>query len=75
MSPTTASRWVPTGAAALALGVSSDTLKRYSDRHKILIEGKHFRRGPFPNSPRVWDLDACHKVLTHHGLARRCGKA
>lgn len=66
----TASRWLPTGAAALALGVSTDSLKRYATRHEILIEGKHYRRGVFANSPIVWDVAACLDALTHRGMNR-----
>jgi len=66
----TASRWLPTGAAALALGVSTDSLKRYATKHEILIEGKHYRRGAFPNSPIVWDVAACLQALTHRGMNR-----
>ncbi len=62
--------WLPTGAAALALGVSADSLKRYANRHEILIEGKHFRRGAFPNSPIVWHVPACLQALTHRGMNR-----
>jgi hypothetical protein len=68
--PITASRWLPTGAAALALGVSTDSLKRYATRHEILIEGKHYRRGAFANSPIVWDVAACLEALTHRGMNR-----
>jgi hypothetical protein len=66
----TASRWLPTGAAALALGVSTDSLKRYAARYEILIEGKHYRRGAFANSPIVWDVAACLDALTHRGMNR-----
>lgn len=71
----TTTRWLPTGAAALSLGISSDTLKRYADRDETLIEGKHFRHGLHTNSPRLWNVEACLERLTHQGKARRAARA
>lgn len=45
--------WLPTGQAALHLGVSSCTLKRYAKRDELLQEGTHFRRGPHSNTALV----------------------
>lgn len=59
--------WLPTGPAALLLGVSAPTLKRYADRDEFLVEGKHWRRGPHPNSPRVWDVQGCRAAITWRG--------
>jgi hypothetical protein len=63
--------WLSTPAAALSLGLSPSTLKRYADRDQILIEGSHWRSGLYRNSPRVWDVESCRMVLTHHGMIRR----
>lgn len=59
--------WLPTGLAANTLGVSGITLKRYADRDGFLIEDKHWRRGPHPNSPRVWEINACRAAITRRG--------
>jgi len=67
MSPAT--EWLPTGHATRALGVSADTLKRYAD--SFLIEGKHWRSGPYQNSPRVWNVPACLEALSYRGRLRR----
>jgi hypothetical protein len=67
--------WLSTPAAALSLGLSPATLKRYADRDQILIEGNHWRSGLYRNSPRVWDVETCRKVLTHHGMVRRAETA
>ncbi|PSB37941.1 hypothetical protein C7B81_07530 [Aphanothece cf. minutissima CCALA 015] len=64
-------RWLPTGQAALALGVSVRTLKRYADLHDFLIEGKHWRFGPLCNSPRQWNIPACVDALSYRGRLRR----
>jgi hypothetical protein len=64
-------RWLPSGQAALTLGVSVRTLKRYADHHSFLIEGKHWRFGPLCNSPRQWNIPACVDALSYRGRLRR----
>lgn len=64
-------QWLPTGLAARTLGVSHDSLKRYADRDGFLIEGKHWRRGVHPNSPRLWNLPACIDALAYRGRIRQ----
>lgn len=66
-----AERWLPTGQAALALGISVRTLKRYADLHDFLIEGKHWRFGPLCNSPRQWNISACANALHYRGRLQR----
>ncbi|KAF0655016.1 hypothetical protein L107_00815 [Cyanobium sp. Copco_Reservoir_LC18] len=56
--------WLPTSQAARALGISPHTLKRYADRDGFLIEGTHCRRGPYPNSPRVWEVNGCRQAMS-----------
>lgn len=63
--------WMPTGQATRALGVSSDSLKRYADRDCFLIEGKHWRSGPHRNSPRVWNIPACIDALIYRGRIKQ----
>lgn len=66
--------WVPTGLAARLLGCSEASLKRYADRHYFLIEGTHFRHGPFSNSPRIWNVPACREALLYRGRLRHAAR-
>ena len=59
--------WLPTGLAARALGCSVDTLKRYAKRDEFLVDGKHWRQGPHPNSPWVWNVPACKEAIRWQG--------
>lgn len=68
---TTDDRWLPTGHATAALGLSADTLKRYADRDCFLVEGTHFRFGPYKNSARVWNVPACAEALAYRGRLQR----
>ena len=63
-------QWLPSGQAAVALGVSIKTLKRYADIHQFLIEGVHWHPGPFPNSARTWNIDACRKAMAYRGRSK-----
>ena len=58
---------MPTGPAARVLNCSIDTLKRYATRDEFLIEGKHWRRGAYPNSPWVWNIPACQAAIHWQG--------
>ena len=68
-------QWLPSGQAALALGVSVKSLKRYADIHEFLVEGMHWQHGPLCNSPRVWNVDACREALAYRGRIRQEVKA
>lgn len=69
-------QWLPTGPAARALGCSADTLKRYADRDEFLVEGQHWRHGPYRQSPRVWNIQACHQAISWQGrLGSRIAQA
>lgn len=59
--------WLPTGQAARCLARSGYTLKRYADVYDFLEEGKHWCRGPFFNSPRIWNVTKCREALTYRG--------
>lgn len=63
-------QWLPTGAAALALGCSADTLKRYAKRDEFLVEGTHWRRGPYHQSPKIWNFPACQQAIQYRGRLR-----
>lgn len=58
-----APEWVPTSKAALALGISPCTLKRYANRDGILEEGTHYRRGPHANTALLWHLERCFEAV------------
>ena len=61
--------WVPTPAAALMLGVSAKTLRRYSNSETGFLEpGKHWRRGVYPTSPNTYDVEACREVMHRRGM-------
>ena len=64
-------RWLPSGQAAQALGVSVKSLKRYADIHEFLIEGTHWQHGPLCNSPRLWNVEACRKAMAYRGRVRQ----
>ena len=66
--------WLATGPAARALGCSINTLKRYARRDEFLIDGTHWRRGAYPNSPWVWNVPACQEAIRRQGrLGHRGG--
>ncbi|WP_231596722.1 hypothetical protein [Synechococcus sp. CBW1004] len=51
--------------------MSADTLKRYAMRDEFLIDGKHWRRGPYRNSPMVWNIPACEEAIRWRVRKRR----
>jgi hypothetical protein len=71
-SPPTEGQWLPTGEASRALGISKDTLKRWSapDR-QILREGLHYLTGPFPNSPRRWHVQLVRDAIAARSVGDR----
>jgi len=55
--------WAPALEAGAALGVSARTLHRWRSIG-LLQAGKHWRRKfPNPNSPILYDLEACDAVM------------
>lgn len=53
----------PTPEAALSLGVSIQTLRRWC-RQGRLEEGTHWKSGgPFTNSPRLFDVDEVRRLI------------
>ena len=50
--------WLPTKAAADALGISTDTLKRKREICGGFLEaGHHWCAGATPNSPMTWCVE------------------
>lgn len=61
-TPTVAPMWVPTPVAAVLLGLSGTTLRRYA-RGGFLQEGEHYRFGVTTRSPWQWHVDRCSEQL------------
>jgi hypothetical protein len=67
---------VRTTDAAAALGLSPSTLRRYIDAG-IFVEGQHFHRGVYKQTPWRWDVAACRAKLATPNPAKGgvCGVA
>ena len=66
---------VPTGLAAVLLGRSESTLKRYRDVCGGFLEnGKHYFLGPNKNSVITWDVEQVKSAFNQRGLEQRAGK-
>ena len=50
--------------AAIQLGMSPSTFKRYANHDELLVEGQHWRRGPHRQSPRVWNTQPCYRAMS-----------
>ena len=61
--------WATTRAAAEALGVSAQTLKRSwaHPEQGFLREGVHWVRGRHGNSSRGWDIEKCRSAMQAQG--------
>ena len=61
--------WLPTKAAAKALGVSPDTLKRRRESVGGFLEnGRHYSLGPCRNSPITWSVERCREAFNYRGI-------
>ena len=64
--------WLPTKAAADALGISTDTLKRKREICGGFLEaGHHWCAGATPNSPMTWCVERCRQALHERGMQQR----
>ena len=72
MTTRPATEWVPTPEAEKVLGIKRDRLKRSfsypANEQGFLLEGTHWKRGPFDNSPITWNLPKCIEALEAHGF-------
>ena len=72
MTTRPATEWVPTPEAEKVLGIKRDRLKRSfsypASTQGFLLEGVHWKRGPFDNSPITWNLPECIEALEAHGF-------
>jgi hypothetical protein len=65
-------RWLPTPAAAEALGCSAIHLKRQRDiQGGFLQAGVHYSLGVSRTAPITWNVEACRKAIHHRGLMAR----
>ncbi len=63
--------WLPTPAAALALGRSATYLKRLRDSHGGFLEsGRHYAVAPSSNAAITWNVDAIRAELNRRGMAQ-----
>jgi len=66
---TTTTIWLPTPAAALALGRSTSYLKRQRDSHGGFLEsGKHYAVAPSSNAAITWNVDLVRYELNRRGM-------
>ena len=65
--------WLPTPAAAQALGCSQKHLKNKRDSHGgFLVEGIDYKLGCSLTAPIVWDVERCRNAFHYRGkLARK----
>ena len=64
--------WLPTKAAADALGISTDTLKRKRDIcGGFLKPGLHWCVGSTKNSPMTWCVERCREAFHQQGVEVR----
>ena len=64
--------WLPTKAAADALGISTDSLKRHRDTAGGFLEGgKHYNLGPTLNSSITWNVELIRQAFNARGMRAR----
>jgi hypothetical protein len=72
MSSTLATEWLPTTAAAAALGCSAITLKRKRDINGGFLDpGVHYVFGSEANSAITWNVPAVRSAMHHRGMITR----
>ena len=68
--------WLPTPAAAIALGCSQSHLKRNRDSHGgPLRSGTDYRYQGGSSAPILWHVESCRDRFHHHGQLLRAGMA
>tara|TARA_E500000178_G_C16915461_1_gene704720 strand:+ start:758 stop:988 length:231 start_codon:yes stop_codon:yes gene_type:complete len=61
-----------TSEAALALGCSTDTLKRKRESQGGFLEaGVHYFYGDCTNSPITWNIEKCREAFHQRGIQAR----
>ena len=68
--------WLPTKAAADALGISTDTLKRKREICGGFLEaGLHWCAGSTRNSPLTFCVKRCREAFHQRGMQARGGQS
>ena len=68
--------WLPTKAAADALGISTDTLKRKREICGGFLEARHhWCAGVTPNSPMTWCVERYRQALHERGMQQRASRS
>ena len=68
--------WLPTKAAADALGISTDTLKRKREICGGFLEaGLHWCAGSTRNSPLTFCVERCREAFHQRGMQSRGGQS
>ena len=68
--------WLPTKAAADALGISTDTLKRKREIGGGFLEaGHHWCAGSTRNSPLTFCVERCREAFYQRGMQARGGQS
>ncbi len=68
-------RWLPTPAAADALGCSAIHLKRQRDTHGGFLQaGVHYSLGVSRTAPITWNVEACRQAMHRRGLMARASE-
>lgn len=71
-SMTTPQEWLPTPAAAIALGCSTSHLKRHRDENGgPLRSGTDYRYQGGPTAPILWNVESCRERFHHYGMQLR----
>ena len=60
--------WLSTRQAARVLGISEWSLRRYANAESgFLLEGKHFKRGPYQTSKIGWHIEKVKEAMEQQG--------
>ena len=61
--------WLDTRQAARALGISEWSLRRYANAESgFLLEGKHFKKGPYKTSKTAWHMEKIQSAMQEQGF-------
>ena len=62
--------WLSTRQAARVLGISEWSLRRYANAESgFLLEGKHFKKGPYRTSKTAWHMEEVKEAMEQQGFS------
>ena len=62
--------WLTTRQAAIALGISEWSLRKYANSETgFLSEGEHFKKGPFRTSRTAWHMEKVKDAMLEQGYS------